>query len=86
MAHPLLPLAIFLLVLGVFFGIAYVAFTIASDVAAKTAHKMEDKNIKFSKEGMKIGMKEMSFEKEDAAMQRFVHSTFYSWGSDSGGC
>lgn len=53
------PLLIFFLVLIVAAFIGYVVYTIATDVADKTSKKMEKKNIKFGKEGMKIGVKEV---------------------------
>lgn len=72
MAHPLLPLILLILFLAVFAFIGYIAYSIAEDVAAKAAQKMEDKNIRFSKDGMRVGVKQMDGQKEDDAMQRYV--------------
>jgi hypothetical protein len=42
--------------------IGYLAYSVANDVSDKAAKRMEKKNIKFSKEGMKVGVKEISTE------------------------
>ena len=56
------PLVILFIVLAVAAFIGYAAYTIATDIAEKTSKKMEQKNISFGKEGMKIGVKEMKTE------------------------
>ncbi len=57
--HPLAPLLILLTVLLVFGCVGYVVYTIATDVADKTSQKMQKKNVVVTKDGMKVGLKEM---------------------------
>ena len=72
MAHPLLPLILLITVLGFFGFVGYIAYSIAQDIANKAAKKMEEKNISFSKDGMKVGIKEMDGREEDSKVQRYV--------------
>ena len=76
MAHPVLSLILLVTVLGFFGFVGYIAYSIAQDVASKAAKKMEDKNIRFSKEGMKVGVREKDGREEDAQVQRYVHYDF----------
>ena len=69
------PLLIFFLVLIVAAFVGYVVYTIATDVADKTSKKMEKKNIKFGKEGMKIGVKEVRNENYVDQTQRYGGET-----------
>ena len=73
MAHPLLSLFLIVTVLGFFGFVGYIVYSIAQDVASKAAKKMEDKNIRFSKDGMKVGIREKDARDEDAQVQRYVH-------------
>ena len=70
MAHPLLPLFILILVVGVGGLVGYIIYSIATDIADKTAQKMEKKNVTFSREGMKVGVKEVRDENYVAQTQR----------------
>ena len=70
MAHPLLPLLILVLVLGIGSLLAYAIYTVATDVAQKTARKMEKKNVTFSREGMKVGVREVGEENYVARTQK----------------
>ena len=73
----LLPLIILLLVLSVAAFIGYAIFTIVNDVADKTAKKMEKKhNVVLSKDGMKVGVKELETEKYVSSSQRYVWNFF----------
>ena len=65
-----LGLIVFFVVLVVFAGIAFVVYTIVSDVTNKTKQKMEKKNISFSKDGLQVKMKERSAEQESDAAQK----------------
>lgn len=56
------PLVVLFVVLIIAAFIGYVVYTIATDVAEKTSKKMEKKNIRFGKDGMKIGVKEVGNE------------------------
>ena len=65
------PLLIFFIVIIVTAFIGYAVYTIATDIAEKTSKKMERKNIKFGKEGMKIGVKEVRNENYVDQTQRY---------------
>lgn len=65
-----LGLIVFFVVLCIFAGIAFVVYTIVSDVTNTTKQKMEQKNISFSKEGMQVKMKQRTAEQEADATQR----------------
>ncbi|KAL2053774.1 hypothetical protein ABVK25_006079 [Lepraria finkii] len=58
----LVPLVILFIVLAIAAFIGYAIYTIATDIADKTSKKMEQKNVSFGKEGMKIGVKEIKTE------------------------
>ncbi len=59
-----LGLIILLIAVCFFAFIGYVAYTVVNDVTDKTKQKMEKKNINFSKEGMKVSMKQRTAEQE----------------------
>ncbi|MCJ1322290.1 hypothetical protein MMC15_007638 [Xylographa vitiligo] len=80
MAHPVLSLILLVTVLGFFGFVGYIAYSIAQDVASKAAKKMEDKNIRFSKEGMKVGVREKDGREEDAQVQSLL---FKAWNYSS---
>ena len=69
MAHPLVPLLILVIVVCGAAVVGYVAYSIANDIADKTAAKMEKKNVSFGKEGLKIGVKELKEEDYVGATQ-----------------
>ncbi|MCJ1310061.1 hypothetical protein MMC25_003722 [Agyrium rufum] len=58
----LIPLILLILVLAFAAIVGFVIYGIVTDIASKTNEKMEKKNISFSKEGMKVGVKEMQEE------------------------
>lgn len=58
----LIPLLVLFVLITVAAFIGYLAYSVANDVSDKAAKRMEKKNIKFSKEGMKVGVKEISTE------------------------
>lgn len=72
--HPLAPLLILLTVLLVFGSIGYVVYTVATDVADKTSQKMQKKNVIVTKDGMKVGLKEVREESYVDHTQRYVLS------------
>ncbi|MCJ1294332.1 hypothetical protein MMC34_005890 [Xylographa carneopallida] len=80
MAHPLLSLFLIVTVLGFFGFVGYIVYSIAQDVASKAAKKMEDKNIRFSKDGMKVGIREKDARDEDAQVQSLL---FKAWNYSS---
>ena len=72
MAHPLVPLLILTIVLLAAAAIGYVVLTIISDVADKTSKKMERHNVSFTRDGMKVGVREVKDEDYKAQTQRCV--------------
>jgi len=85
----LLPLLILFIVLCVLLVVGFVVYTIVQDIADKTSKKMEKKNITFSREGMKVGVKEVSTEKYGDKTQNVLvnmwnnasfQSRFAGWG------
>lgn len=58
----LVPLVVLFIVLAFMGFVGYAVYTIVTDVADKTSKKMEQKNVSFGKEGMKIGVKEVKNE------------------------
>lgn len=52
--------------------IGYACYTIANDVADKTAKKMEKRHLSITKEGMVVGVKEKKNEHYVDQTQRFV--------------
>lgn len=73
MSARILPLIILLVVVGIIAVVAYIAYSIAHDVSKTTRQKMEKRDLVFSKDGMKIGVKEVDFETENDRTQRCVH-------------
>lgn len=57
-------LIVFLVVLVGFAGIGFVVYSIVNDLSDKAKQKMEKKNIAFSKDGLKVHMKERTAEQE----------------------
>lgn len=70
--HPLAPLLILFTIIGILGFIAYVTYTITNDIADKTSQKMQKKNIVVTKDGMKVGVKEIREESYVDTTQRFV--------------
>ena len=72
MANQFVPLIILIVLscIGAFVG--YAIYTVANDVADKTQKKMEQKNVMFSKDGMRVGVKELKTEDYVEQTQRYV--------------
>jgi predicted membrane protein len=58
----LLPLIILFLVLTVLSVIGFIVYSVVMEVKDNTKQKMEKKNVIFSKDGMKVGVKEVKAE------------------------
>ena len=69
-AGNLVPLIILVLVVGVLAAVGWVAYQIATDVGNTTKKKMEKRNISFTKDGMKVGIKEVSQEQQGDSAQK----------------
>jgi CHASE3 domain sensor protein len=66
----ILPLVLLLLFVAVLAIVGYAVYTIAQDVSKNTRKKMERKNIAFTKDGMKVQVKEMQDEQYKDRTQR----------------
>ncbi|KAJ5211794.1 uncharacterized protein N7498_003440 [Penicillium cinerascens] len=60
--HNVLPLVLLLLFVAVLAVVGYVVYTIVQDVSKNTREKMEKKHMVFSKDGMKVQVKEVQDE------------------------
>lgn len=70
--NSIVPVIILLLVVLLFAVIGFVVYTIVQDISDKTKAKIEKKNIRFSKDGMKVSMKEVRDEDYKDQTQRYV--------------
>ncbi|ERF69770.1 hypothetical protein EPUS_07026 [Endocarpon pusillum Z07020] len=61
-ASNLVPLLVLVVLIAIAAFIGFIAYSVANDVSDKAAKRMEKKNIKFSKEGMSVGVKQLSTE------------------------
>ena len=72
-----LPLIFLLLLAAVASFIAYAIYSVATEVASKTNKKMEEKNVSFSKDGLKVGVKEVANENYVDRTQRYGISALF---------
>ncbi|KAI4122733.1 MAG: hypothetical protein LQ338_005647 [Usnochroma carphineum] len=72
----LLPLLILFLFLLIGALIAYAVYNIATSVADQTSKKMEKKHVVFTKEGMKVHVKEVGAEREADRTQSLLVKTW----------
>jgi hypothetical protein len=85
--HNVLPLILLLVFVAILAGVGYVVYTIMQDVSKNTRAKMEKKNMVFSKDGMKVQVKEVKDEAYKDRTQRFVLVLPHVWvkfGADRG--
>ncbi|KAI9044465.1 uncharacterized protein KD926_001066 [Aspergillus affinis] len=59
MGARIIPLIILLVVVSVLAVIGYIAWSIAQEVTRTTRSKMEKKNVSWTRDGMKVGVKEL---------------------------
>ncbi|KAL5002280.1 hypothetical protein BDV10DRAFT_118200 [Aspergillus recurvatus] len=62
MVNRLIPLVILLIVVVVLVVIGFVAYSIIQEISDKTKSKMEKRNVMFTKDGMKVGVREVGEE------------------------
>merc|ERR1711939_400691 len=60
----ILSLILLFLFVGVMCAVGFVVYSIATDVGHNTRKKMEKRNISFTKDGMKVGVKEKTAEQQ----------------------
>jgi hypothetical protein len=65
---------ILIIVIGVAAVVGFVAYQIAHDVGHNTKQKLEKKHVSFSRDGMKVGVKERTLQHEEDAAQRYALS------------
>lgn len=70
--HNILSLVFLLLFVGLLAGVGFVAYSIYQEISKSTREKMERKNIAFSRDGMKVGVREIKDEAYKDRTQRFV--------------
>jgi len=77
----LVPLLLVFLLVGVLAFVGYAVYLTANDIADKTSKKMENKNVVFTKDGMKVGVKEKRTENYvDQTQNMLVKAwNFSSW-------
>lgn len=68
----LLPLVFLTLFVAVLAAVGYVVYSIVQDVSKNTREKMERKHVVFSKDGMKVEVKEIKDEEYKDRSQRWV--------------
>jgi hypothetical protein len=80
MANNLLPLFILFVVVGIAAFVGFVVYSIVQDIGNKTKARMEKKNVLFTKDGMKVGVKELKDEDYKDKSQRCVPFSFLAFG------
>ncbi|KAE8410730.1 hypothetical protein BDV36DRAFT_302479 [Aspergillus pseudocaelatus] len=73
----LVPLIILVVVVTVLAVIGYITWSIVQEVTRNTKSKMEKKNVVWTKDGMKVGVKELNNEDYQDRTQRFVFSLLF---------
>ncbi|KAF7860604.1 uncharacterized protein EAF02_010838 [Botrytis sinoallii] len=68
----LLPLLIFLIILSAFAFVAYQVYLVTQQVSKSASDKMASKNVSFTKDGVKVGVKELKNENYVDKTQGFL--------------
>ncbi len=71
-AGHIISFIILVIVIGLVAVVGLVAYQIAHDVGHNTKQKLEKKNVSFSRDGMKVGVKERTLQHEEDAAQRYA--------------
>lgn len=71
-ARNLLPLILLLVFVGIIAAVGFVVYSIVQDVGKTTREKMERKNIAFTRDGMKVQVREVKDEAYKDQTQRCV--------------
>lgn len=72
-ASSLLPLVVLFAIVGGVAWVGYQIFLYTNELAERGVHKLEKKNVVFTKDGARVGVKEMSAEKyKDRTQRAFV--------------
>ncbi|PLN74601.1 hypothetical protein BDW42DRAFT_198192 [Aspergillus taichungensis] len=86
MSNPILPLIILLVAVAIFAVIGYIAWTTATEVTRNTRSHMEKKNVMFSRDGLKVGVKELQDEEykdrsQSVLVNMWNHTSFPAYKS-----
>ncbi|KAF5876703.1 uncharacterized protein Bfra_003109 [Botrytis fragariae] len=68
----LLPLLVFLIVLAAFAFVGYQVYLVTQQVSKSASDKMASKNVSFTKDGVKVGVKELKNESYVDKTQGFL--------------
>ncbi|KAF7943460.1 hypothetical protein EAE96_011386 [Botrytis aclada] len=68
----LLPLLIFLIILGAFAFVGYQVYRVTQQVSKSASDKMASKNVSFTKDGVRVGVKELKNENYVDRTQGFL--------------
>ncbi|KIW11592.1 hypothetical protein PV08_10893 [Exophiala spinifera] len=88
-ASQIVPFIILLIVVAVVAVVGFIAYSIAHDVGHHTRKKLERKNVSFTRDGMKVGVRERSAEHEQDKAQSVItkiwnHSSWPAYQSRLG--
>lgn len=72
MANSIVSLVLLLIAVTVLAVVGFVAWSIAHEVGHKTRQKLEKKHVSFSRQGMKVGVKEVTVEQQEDATQSVI--------------
>ncbi|KAJ5155408.1 hypothetical protein N7492_008211 [Penicillium capsulatum] len=78
--RSLLPLILLLVFVAILAAVGYVVYSIVQDVGKTTREKMERKNVVFTKDGMKVEVKEI---KDEAYKDRTQSVLVNMWNHTS---
>ncbi|KAJ9491430.1 hypothetical protein VN97_g1821 [Penicillium thymicola] len=79
-ARNLLPLILLLVFVGIIAAVGFVVYSIVQDVGKTTREKMERKNIAFTRDGMKVQVREV---KDEAYKDQTQSVLFNMWNHTS---
>ncbi|KAL2860348.1 hypothetical protein BJX68DRAFT_224960 [Aspergillus pseudodeflectus] len=80
MPNRLIPLVILIVVVIVIAVVGFIAYSIIQEVSNKTKTKMEKRNVMFTKDGMKVGVREV---KEEEYVDRSQSILVNMWNHTS---
>ncbi|KAJ5943916.1 hypothetical protein N7516_004084 [Penicillium verrucosum] len=79
-ARSILPLILLLVFVGILAAVGFVVYSIVQDVGKNTREKMERKNIAFTRDGMKVQVREV---KDEAYKDQTQSVLFNMWNHTS---
>ncbi|KAL4810399.1 hypothetical protein BDV18DRAFT_130916 [Aspergillus unguis] len=86
MASRILPLIILFVVVVVLAAIGFIVYNIVQDISDKTRNKMEKRNVMFTKDGMKVGVRQVNEEEyvdrsQSILVNMWNHTSFPAYKS-----